>query len=164
MGQSSRRLGRTSNGHKGLVVRQLVVDGFGPPSRSGYCVVCVQRSSVRQRSSPTVREGPIAKTEFHQMRCEGLLGYNSIFIPFWVRRNAMWDSHENAFAVPALADIFSPAEVGTTYIFIVLTRHVAEFMSTAIHKCGYVSNGRKKSFDRITGFTGFFPKTQEESC
>jgi len=57
----------------GLVVRQLVVDGFGPPSRSGYCVVFVQRSSVRQRSSPTVREGPIAKTEFHQMRCEGLL-------------------------------------------------------------------------------------------
>jgi hypothetical protein len=37
-------------------------------------------------------------------------------------------------------------------------------LSTAIHKCGYVSNGRKKSFDRITGFTGFFPKTQEKSC
>ena len=37
-------------------------------------------------------------------------------------------------------------------------------LSTAIHKCGYVSNGREKLFDRITGFTGFFPKTQEKSC
>jgi hypothetical protein len=37
-------------------------------------------------------------------------------------------------------------------------------LSAAIHKCGYISNGRKKSFDRITGFTGFFPGTQEESC
>jgi hypothetical protein len=37
-------------------------------------------------------------------------------------------------------------------------------LSTAIHKCGYVANGKEKLFDRITGFTGFFPKTQEKSC
>jgi hypothetical protein len=79
----------------------------------------------------------------------------------------VWDAASGR--VKALAG--APSKKGTVRLPLVRKPCETKFigvgplpLSTAIHKCGYVSNGRKKSFDRITGFTGFFPETQEKSC
>jgi len=63
---------KTKGGQSRLQAGQLRLSD--PPSQSGYCVACMPRSSVRQRSSPTVREGPNGKTEFHT-RCDGKHDY-----------------------------------------------------------------------------------------